>query len=65
MYYCHYDNNITKIFVLMFGPVVFATVVPDEDGQRSSYDEGQDIKYIIRIIYIIAIMTILFPKYLF
>ena len=25
----------------MFGPVVFATVVPDEDGQRSADDEGQ------------------------
>ena len=25
----------------MFVPVVFATVVPDEDGQRSAYDEGQ------------------------
>jgi hypothetical protein len=25
----------------MFVPVVFATVVPDEDGQRSADDEGQ------------------------
>ena len=39
MYYCHYDNIITKIIVLMFGPVVFATVVLDEDGQRRA--EGQ------------------------
>ena len=25
----------------MFSPVVLATVVPDEDGQRSDDDEGQ------------------------
>ena len=25
----------------MFGPVVLATVVPDEDGQRSADDESQ------------------------
>ena len=41
MYYCHYDIIITKINVLMFSPVVLATVVPDEDGQRSDDDEGQ------------------------
>ena len=40
MYYCHYDI-ITKINVLMFSPVVLATVVPDEDGQRIDDDEGQ------------------------
>ncbi len=32
---------LPKKIVLMYGPVVFATVVPDEDGQRSADDEGQ------------------------
>ena len=41
MYYFHYDIIITTIIVFMLTPVVFATVVPDEDGQRSADDEGQ------------------------
>ncbi len=33
VYYCHYDTIITKIIFVMFVPVVFGTVVPDEDGR--------------------------------
>jgi hypothetical protein len=42
MYYRHYDTIINKKIFLMFGPVVFAAVVPDEDGQRSAHDDGQE-----------------------
>ena len=48
-YYCHYDIQLYQLYTLytllhliktllflMYVPVVFATVVPDDKGQRSA-----------------------------